>query len=414
MHVLYEHPVGYVLMKAKEEDVVSAKEIVKSIESYKMLRRAYEFSGLLALAGVKEAQEEMEAASEGRITEKLKEFLSIHGVKVLAADSSYSQALKDLGISVANRSISDELLRGVRKHADQILSLEPETSRRAAASLAHIVSRKKIKYDTKREDNSVMQCISLVDEVNNDINEYYMKVKEMYSWHFPELQSILHDPREYLAAVAVIRNRSGIKDADKAVADLEKKEEILSALERTIGGDITDEDMQNIDQILDMVFDKTMLRDKAMSHLEKRMSVVSPNLSALVGPVVGARLILRAGGLSKLAMCSSSTVQILGAEKALFRALRTKTKTPKYGLLFNSSFINKSSQKMRGRISRYLSSKCSIASRIDCYSTEALTDKYGSAMKEMVEERMKGKSTRHMPTDQVLARVYEEVHSSTN
>lgn len=78
-----------------------------------------------------------------------------------------------------------------------------------------------------------------------------------------------------------------------------------------------------------------------MKYLGKRMNAIAPNLSALIGDVVGARLLAQAGGLSSLAKCSASTIQILGAEKALFRALKSHGNTPKYGILYHSSFIGK-------------------------------------------------------------------------
>merc|ERR1712217_15895 len=97
--------------------------------------------------------------------------------------------------------------------------------------------------------------------------------------------------------------------------------------------------------------------------------------------------ISHAGSLMNLAKYPASTVQILGAEKALFRALKTKGNTPKYGLIFHSSFIGRAQQKNKGRISRYLANKCSIASRIDCFSEEATTV-FGEKLKDQVEERL--------------------------
>ncbi|KAL5198985.1 hypothetical protein ABZP36_002497 [Zizania latifolia] len=91
--------------------------------------------------------------------------------------------------------------------------------------------------------------------------------------------------------------------------------------------------------------------------------------------------------LSNLAKCPASTLQILGAEKALFRALKTRGNTPKYGLIFHSSFIGRASAKNKGRMARYLANKCSIASRIDCYS-ELSTSVFGQKLREQVEERL--------------------------
>lgn len=118
------------------------------------------------------------------------------------------------------------------------------------------------------------------------------------------------------------------------------------------------------------------------------MHDVAPNLSALIGDHVGARLIAHAGSLTNLAKYPASTVQILGAEKALFRALKTRGNTPKYGLIFHSSFIGRASTKNKGRISRYLANKCSVASRIDAF-TDIPTSKFGEKLNEQVEERLK-------------------------
>jgi len=117
------------------------------------------------------------------------------------------------------------------------------------------------------------------------------------------------------------------------------------------------------------------------------MNDCAPNLTALIGEQVGARLISHAGSLTNLAKSPASTVQILGAEKALFRALKTRGKTPKYGLIFHSSFIGRAGAKNKGRISRYLANKCSLASRIDSFG-ETTTSKFGDNFKSQVEERL--------------------------
>merc|ERR1712110_1401005 len=128
-------------------------------------------------------------------------------------------------------------------------------------------------------------------------------------------------------------------------------------------------------------------RRQLHAYLSKKMGAVAPNLATLIGDTVGARLISHAGSLTNLAKYPASTVQILGAEKALFRALKTKGNTPKYGLIFHSTFIGRAQQKNKGRISRYLANKCSIASRIDCFSDEATTV-FGEKLRDQVEERL--------------------------
>ena len=140
--------------------------------------------------------------------------------------------------------------------------------------------------------------------------------------------------------------------------------------------DTSEQDMHNIIIFTERMISLALYRKQLYSYLEEKMATVAPNLSALIGETVAARLIQKAGSLTSLAKCPASTVQILGAEKALFRALKTKGNTPKYGLIYHSSFIGRASAKNKGRISRYLSNKCAIASRIDSFIEEP-TSAYG-------------------------------------
>lgn len=144
--------------------------------------------------------------------------------------------------------------------------------------------------------------------------------------------------------------------------------QIVQAAKMSMGMDVSDMDLKSIHMFLDRVIELAEYRMRLHEYLINKMDNVAPNLCKLIGPVVGARLISQAGSLTNLAKYPASTVQILGAEKALFRALKTKGNTPKYGLIYHSSFIGRAGAKNKGRISRYLANKCSIASRIDCFS----------------------------------------------
>jgi nucleolar protein 56 len=151
---------------------------------------------------------------------------------------------------------------------------------------------------------------------------------------------------------------------------------------------MSETDCLQIKRFSERCVDLVNFRESLTEYLKQRMNAVAPNLSALIGDIVGSKLISHAGGLTNLSKYPASTIQILGAEKALFRALKTKGKTPKYGLIFNSSFIGRAGQKNQGRISRYLANKCAIASRVDCFS-ENPTSKFGETLKEQMEERLK-------------------------
>merc|ERR1711865_1129119 len=156
----------------------------------------------------------------------------------------------------------------------------------------------------------------------------------------------------------------------------------------SMGMDVSEADLANIHSFATRLINLQEYRVNLYSYLQAKMAVVAPNLKSLIGDTVGARLISHAGSLINLAKCPASTVQILGAEKALFRALKTKGNTPKYGLIFHSTFIGRAAAKNKGRISRYLANKCSIACRIDNFAEEP-TSKFGEKLKEQVEERLR-------------------------
>jgi len=218
-------------------------------------------------------------------------------------------------------------------------------------------------------------------------------VREWYSWHFPELVTIVSDNSKYAKLVKSIKDKSKLSDEDlskleEITEDESKAKEILEAARTSMGTDISIVDMINIERFADRVVELSSYRQKLYDYLVSKMRLVAPNLSALIGELVGARLIAHAGSLTNLAKYPASTIQILGAEKALFRALKTKSNTPKYGLIFHSTFIGRAGTKNKGRISRFLANKCSIAAKVDCFS-DVPTDVFGEKLKEQVEARLK-------------------------
>lgn len=162
---------------------------------------------------------------------------------------------------------------------------------------------------------------------------------------------------------------------------------VIEAAKMSMGQDISEADMDNIITFAKKVASLADYRKQIFEYLTDKMSIVAPNLAKLIGEVVAARLISHAGSLTNLSKYPASTVQILGAEKALFRALKTKGNTPKYGLIYHSSFIGRAGAKNKGRISRFLANKCSIASRIDAFS-DVPTTKFGEVLRSQVEERL--------------------------
>merc|ERR1711997_468727 len=241
-----------------------------------------------------------------------------------------------------------------------------------------------------------------------------MRIREWYSYHFPELIKIVPENALYAKVVKLVKNRKELtaeklEELEAILMDSARAQAVIDANKSSMGMDISPVDLLNIDIFASRVIGITEYRKELSTYLRSKMSVVAPNLAVLIGDTVGARLISHAGSLTNLAKCPASTVQILGAEKALFRALKTKGNTPKYGLIFHSSFIGRAGAKNKGRISRYLANKCSIASRIDCFSEESTTI-FGTKLKEQVEDRLKFYETGDLPRKnvEVIAEAVEE------
>jgi len=201
---------------------------------------------------------------------------------------------------------------------------------------------------------------------------------------------------------------------EEIIGDSAKAQAVLDASKSSMGMDISPIDLINIEAFARRVIKLADYRKSLLAYLQSKMNSVAPNLTSLLGETVAARLISHAGSLTNLAKFPASTVQILGAEKALFRALKTRGKTPKYGLLFHSTFIGRAGAANKGRISRFLANKCTIASRIDCF-TELPTNVFGEKLREQVEERLKFYETGDVPrkNTEVMKEALEESFSAS-
>jgi len=295
----------------------------------------------------------------------------------------------------ATNDIIREMLRGVRAHFSVLVKdLTLVDLDKARLGLAHSYSRTKMQLDPNRQDKPIINAIALLDGLDKNINTFAMRVKEWYAWHFPELTKIVTDNEVYCRTLCHIGIRDsfdvdgGLEGLAEVCGSEEIAEAVVKALNMSMGQDIAEIDWSNIERWAKQVLALSEMRTALSEYLTKKLDVVAPNLKTLIGERVAARLISHAGSLTNLAKFPSSTVQILGAEKALFRALKTKGNTPKYGLIFHCGFIGRAQQKNKGRISRYVANKCSLASRIDCFS-DAGSNIFGDKMKDQVEERLR-------------------------
>lgn len=290
------------------------------------------------------------------------------GETLAVADSKLGNAIKEkLQIDCVHNNGVMELIRGVRSQLTELISgLGAQDLAPMSLGLSHSLSRYKLKFSPDKVDTMIIQAIGLLDDLDKELNTYAMRVREWYGWHFPELAKIVQDNILYAKAVKLMGDRTNAAKLDfSEILPEEVETELKEASNISMGTEVSDLDLMNIKDLCDQVLSLSEYRAQLYDYLKSRMNTIAPNLSALVGELVGARLIAHGGSLLNLAKQPGSTVQILGAEKALFRALKTKHATPKYGLIYHASLIGQAAPKHKGKISRSLAAKTALAIRYD-------------------------------------------------
>lgn len=236
-------------------------------------------------------------------------------------------------------------------------------------------------------DLLIIQCVSAIEDLAEIINMLWSRLREWYGVYFPELEKIVDDIEIYAKLVYMIGDRRGF--VEERLSELKipksKARDIVEAARSSIGGEISEEDLKQIAELAYNILQLIAFREKMIDYLEDCVCREAPNLTGLVGPIIGAKLIAKAGGLEKLAKMPASTIQVLGAEKALFRAIRSGGKPPKHGIIFQHTLIHQAPKKIRGKIARALAAKLAIAARVDYYTKEDISEK----LKEELAERIK-------------------------
>ncbi|TFK56201.1 Nop domain-containing protein [Heliocybe sulcata] len=384
MLVLYETPLGFCLFKVTDAAKITSPDLWEEFETPERANKLLKLKALHRFSSTATAVEEVTAIQEGKIGKGLKKFLAEEVVeKGKGKESLYvvegklaSSIKKKLGITVQSDKESMELYRGIRNQIAALLDgLDPKDLATMSLGLSHSLSRFKLKFSPDKVDTMVVQAIALLDDLDKEINIYSMRVKEWYGWHFPELVKIITDNLAYAKIVRHMGFRTNAVTTDFAAIlpeDLEAT--VKAAAEISMGTEISDSDIRHIHSLCDQVIAISSYRTQLAEYLRNRMNAIAPNLTALVGELVGARLISHAGSLLNLAKHPASTVQILGAEKALFRALKTKHDTPKYGLIYHASLIGQAPPKLKGKMARMVATKAALSIRVD-----ALTDADGKS-----------------------------------
>ncbi|MEM3494091.1 MAG: hypothetical protein QXD15_07020 [Thermoplasmata archaeon] len=215
------------------------------------------------------------------------------------------------------------------------------------------VEMARIKMRHTEKDIQIIQRVRTIEMLTRVENMVFEIFWDWYAHHFPELEGIVK--REELAKL-VAEHGDRVKIAKALGVDV-----------NSVGGEFEERDIQDIQGLAKLIAELQKTREKLTRSLEVAMEEYAPSLSAVAGPLIGARLIEKTGSLNKLAMLPSSTIQILGAEKAFFRFLRKKGKMPKHGLIYQHPTIKHAKRDKRGKLSRALAAKIAIAARKDAF-----------------------------------------------
>ncbi|KAH8929852.1 Nop-domain-containing protein [Atractiella rhizophila] len=392
MLVLFESPLGYCLFRLLDSGALTSKELYKSFDDPSTASELVKLQAIHRFESTATAVEDLTSIGDGKLSKNLKKFLtsSISSSKkgkeketLIVAEKELARAIsKKLEIPVqAAESSNLDLFRGIRSQLDTLLrdadpslglaNLEESDLATMRLGLGHSISRYKLKFSPDKVDTMVVQAVALLDELDKEINIYSMRVKEWYGWHFPELAKIITDNLAYAKVVKAMGLRTDASKTDfSSILPEDLEESIKASSQISMGTEISSSDLSHILSLCDQVISITSYRAELYSYLSSRMTTIAPNLTALLGELVGARLIAHSGSMSNLAKHPASTIQILGAEKALFRALKTKKDTPKYGLIFHSSIVGMSPPKLKGKMARMVATKAALSIRLDALRDE--------------------------------------------
>ncbi len=324
-----------------------------------------------------------------RLLDKLKQ----RGIKEIVVETTEMAKTASANGFEVHVEPANDIARYFRENAEQIaIDTGFVKSQEDYATLLHDftieLTRRKLRRAAQKRDLLAAQAIRAIDDIDKTTNLFAARLREWYSLHFPELDDLVREHEDYVKIVAELGHRDNItvENLVKLGFSEEKAKKIAEAAAKSMGADYPEFDIEPMQRLARITLDLYKLRRDLSEYIAQVMKEVAPNVTALVGPLLGARLISLAGGLEELAFLPASTIQVLGAEKALFRALRTGGKPPKHGIIFQYPEIHRSPRWQRGKIARALAAKLAIAAKVDYFTGRYIGDKLKEALKKRIEE----------------------------
>jgi nucleolar protein 56 len=293
---------------------------------------------------------------------------------ILVSDSAIFAGIKEITAAEDLQPVGEEDQREFRKNQITLavragLAASEEEAEEALRNVSVALSSLRIKEMSSNPDLQAMESVQALDEVDKTANILSSRLREWYGLHFPELTTMIDDNISLTKLILNFKSRPNFDPdlLEQMGFSKAKSNAIYTASKNSRGADLREEDLARIIQLAEETQRLFSLRDKLASHVEKTMREVAPNLTEVAGATIGARLIAKAGGLRKLSILPASTIQILGAEKALYRALKSGARPPKHGILFQHAAVHSAPKWQRGKVARSVAGKLAIAARIDSF-----------------------------------------------
>jgi len=302
--------------------------------------------------------------------EELLSVLAAKGYKEVVCDKNLQ--FNNIGIVFEQDHLGKQILK--EEFRSLAISLKWVTSQAELNEIISKVSVSKTKTQLRvvKRDWVLMRAVGVLDELDKVLNNFSERLREWYSLHFPELDKEIKSHENYAEVVGKFGPREKMKD-------------YASLAKESTGMEFSNSDMKEVQDFARTILELYQRKKSVDKYLESACKEVVPNTAAVAGHVIAARMLSAAGGLEKLSRLPSSTIQVLGAERALFRHLKGEGKAPKYGILFAHPMVQQAPPEKRGKVARLISAKIFLASKTDFFSSE---DK-GSALLEKLEKDVK-------------------------
>lgn len=295
-----------------------------------------------------------------------------------------------INVSVETSSEAGKLFReNLEKYTIDLGFVKKPAQLRAHVHKVSIeLAKMKVKKTVERQDMLAAQAVLTVDDLDKSLNLFMSRIREWFGLHFPELDRLLEKHETYARLVVNLGTRENFtaKNLEEEGLPKNKSKTLSEVAAASMGADLADGDLAQIQTMCKNVLQLYSVRQTLENYVDSVMDEVAPNTKAIGGSLLGARLIALAGGLMNLAKLPASTMQVLGAEKALFRALKTKARPPKHGIIFQHPLIHDAKRWQRGKIARALAGKLSIAARVDAFKGKYAGKELKADLDKRVEE----------------------------